>query len=158
MVAHADHSVTAVHRRSDRDWRKLGCRSFHLYVVLKGKLPVRDSRYRTILVIVTGLLVASLLFDLPVLFKVALATGVLSIVSAAVARLIERIWFALAQLLGWVNSRVILSVVFFVFLSPMAWFSRWFRGDSLNLRGRHADTIYHTRNHKYRKEDLENLW
>jgi hypothetical protein len=43
-------------------------------------------------------------------------------------------------------------------LMPMAWFSRWFRRDSLNLKRNHAATIFHTRNYRYRKEDLENIW
>ncbi|HYC86797.1 MAG TPA: hypothetical protein VEB86_16305 [Chryseosolibacter sp.] len=117
-----------------------------------------SDRYKTILVIVTGLLACAVIFKLPVLIHVALAMGVVAIFIAAAARLIEWLWFRMAMALGWVNSRILLSIVFFGFLLPMAWFSRWFRKDSLNLKRSNAGSIFDTRNYKYRKEDLENIW
>jgi hypothetical protein len=117
-----------------------------------------QDRYKTILVIVTGLLALSLIFEQPVLTKAALIVGLLAIFVTAAARAIEWLWFRLALGLGWVNSRILLSVIFFGFLLPMAWFSRWFTKDSLNLKRNNASSIFTTRNHKYIKKDLENLW
>jgi hypothetical protein len=117
-----------------------------------------QDRYKTILVIVTGLIAFSYIFDQPVLNKIALVIGIVTIFIAAAARAIEWLWFKLALGLGWINSRILLSIVYFVFLVPMAWFSRWFTKDSLNLKRDHADSIFHTRNYKYRKKDLENIW
>jgi hypothetical protein len=117
-----------------------------------------QDRYKTILVIVTGLLALSKIFDQPVLVKIAMVIGVLSIFIAAAAKAIEWLWFRMALGLGWINSRILLSLIFFVVLLPMAWFSRWFRRDSLNLKRDHATSLFHTRNYRYRKEDLENIW
>ena len=117
-----------------------------------------QDRYKTILVIVTGLLALSKIFDVGALTTAALVVGVVTIFVEAAARAIEWLWFRLAMGLGWVNSRILLSVIFFGVLLPMAWFSRWFRRDSLNLKRNHATSIFHTRNHRYRKEDLENIW
>jgi hypothetical protein len=117
-----------------------------------------QDRYKTILVIVTGLLILSKIFDQPVLLTIALIIGVVTIFIAAAAQAVEWLWFKLALGLGWINSRILLSVVFFGILWPMAWFSRWFRRDTLNIKKNHADTIFHTRNYRYRKKDLENIW
>jgi hypothetical protein len=117
-----------------------------------------QDRYKTILVIVTGLLALSLIFDQPVLVKVALAIGLVTVFITAAARAIEWLWFKLAMGLGWVNSRILLSIIFFGVLLPVAWFSRWFRRDALNIKRNHADSLYNTRNYKYRKKDLENIW
>jgi hypothetical protein len=117
-----------------------------------------QDRYKTLLVIVTGLLALSKIFDLPVLVNVALIVGLITVFIDAAAKAVEWLWFRLALGLGWINSRILLSVVFFGFLLPMAWFSRWFRKDALNLKRTNGSSIYHTRNYKYRKEDLENIW
>ena len=117
-----------------------------------------QDRYKTILVIVCGFLAFSLILDQPVLAKIALIVGIIAIFIAAAARWMEWLWFKLALGLGYVNSRILLGIVFFVFLLPMAWFSRLFTRDSLNLKRTNGSSIFHTRNHKYRKKDLENLW
>jgi hypothetical protein len=117
-----------------------------------------QDRYKTILVIVTGLLVLAKILEQPLLISIALIIGIASVFSEAAARWIEWLWIKLALGLGWTNSRILLSLIFFLVLVPMAWFSRWFRRDSLNLKRTHATTIFHTRNHRYRKEDLQNIW
>jgi hypothetical protein len=117
-----------------------------------------QDRYKTILVIVTGLVALSLIFDQPVLTKIALVIGLLAIFITAAARWMEWLWFKMALGLGYVNSRILLSIIFFLFLLPMAWFSRLFTRDTLNLKRHDGSSIFHTRNHKYRKKDLENLW
>jgi hypothetical protein len=117
-----------------------------------------QERYKTLLVIVTGLIALSKIFDLPVLINAALIVGLITIFIEAAAKGLEWLWIKLALGLGWINSRVILSIVFFGFLLPMAWFSRWFRNDVLNLKRQNGSSVYHTRNYKYRKKDLENIW
>jgi hypothetical protein len=110
------------------------------------------------LVIVTGLLVIAWLAKLPWLNYVAIGVGVVSILSSSVARAIEWGWFKLALALGWVNSRILLSVIYFVFLMPIAWVSRLFTKDPLDLRKRKTASLFVTRNHVYTKKDLENIW
>ena len=92
------------------------------------------------LVIVTGMLVISWLFKIPWLNYVAIGLGVVSIFFPAAARAIEWAWFKLALALGWVNSKILLSVIYFVFLMPIAWVSRLFTKDPLTLRKRNTPT------------------
>jgi hypothetical protein len=117
-----------------------------------------QDRYKTILVIVTGLLVLAILLKLPVLTTLAIALAIISILIAPAARALEWLWLKLALGLGWINSRILLSIIFFGVLLPMAWFSRWFNRDSLNLKRNHATSIFHTRNYRYSKKDLEDIW
>lgn len=117
-----------------------------------------QDRFKTILVIVTGLLALAWIFDAPMLGKIALFVGVISVFIPAAARAIEWVWFKIALALGWVNSRVLLTVVYFLFLMPIAWISRLFTKDPLALRNHKRDTLYHTRNHVYTEKDLENIW
>ncbi len=46
-----------------------------------------------------------------------------------------RLWFALAGILGAINARVLLSLLFFLVLTPIGWVRRW-RADPLGLDAR----------------------
>ncbi|MCH8291222.1 hypothetical protein IH992_09005 [Candidatus Poribacteria bacterium] len=43
-------------------------------------------------------------------------------------------WMKFAFVLGWVNSRILLSIIFFVFFTPMALIQRVFGRDALHRR------------------------
>ena len=117
-----------------------------------------QDRYKTILVIVTGLLVIGWIFEFPVLGKVALGIGILSIFIPPAARAIEWLWFKIALGLGWVNSRILLSIIYFIFLMPLAWLSRLFTKDPLALKRGTRSSLFVTRDHLYNGKDLENIW
>jgi hypothetical protein len=117
-----------------------------------------QDRYKTILVIVTGLLVIALIFKTNWLITVAMIVGVVSIFIPAAAKGIEWFWFKLATGLGWVNSRILLSLIYFLFLLPIAWLSRLFTNDPLALRKKKTSSLFSERNHLYTKKDLENIW
>lgn len=117
-----------------------------------------QDRFKTILVIVTGLLAVGWIFHIPLLGKIALAIGVISIFIPPAARAIEWAWWKIAIALGWVNSRILLSIIYFVFLLPIAWLSRLFTKDPLSLKRNSRSTLFESRDHLYSKKDLENIW
>jgi len=118
-----------------------------------------QDRYKTILVIVSGLLVISWIFEIPLLISIAVGVGMmLSALFPFVAKWIEWGWLKLALALGWINARILFTIIYFLFLLPIAWFSRLFTKDPLKLKGKHLTTLYTSRDHQYKKEDLENIW
>ena len=117
-----------------------------------------QDRYKTILVMVVGLLVLSIAFKTPVISTIAIGIGVLAIASSFAAKWIEWLWLKLALALGWINSRILLTILYFVFLLPIAWVSRLFTKDPLLLKGKGQASLYSNRDHLYTKEDLENIW
>ncbi|NJM25160.1 MAG: hypothetical protein HC859_06325 [Bacteroidia bacterium] len=123
------------------------------------------DRYKNILVIVIGLAIVGWIPSIPfspewrvIIWKAAVVIGLASLLSSTVAKAIEWGWLKLALGLGWVNSRIILGIVFFVFLTPIAWLARLFTRDPLQLKRNASGTLYHNRDHTYTKEDLENIW
>lgn len=117
-----------------------------------------QERYKTILVIVSGFLVVDYLFNIPLLGKVAIGIGLLSVLFPTVAGWIEWIWIRIALILGWVNARILLTMIYFLFLLPIAWLSRFFTKDPLKLKGKKLPSLFTTRDYMYKKEDLENIW
>jgi hypothetical protein len=77
-----------------------------------------------------------------------------------VGALIARAWLKLAEVLGAVNSRIILAAIFYLFLTPIAVLARLIRGDFLHLRkrGGAGRSYWHSRDHAYTAEDLGKLW
>lgn len=82
----------------------------------------------------------------------------MSIFIPKIANAMEWIWFKIAFLLGWVNSRILLSIVFFLFLFPIALIASLFTKDPLQIRSVNKDSFYSNREHLYSKADLKNIW
>ena len=55
-------------------------------------------------------------------------------IAPMVLKLIYVAWMKFAFVLGWVNSRILLSIIFFVFFTPMALIQRVFGRDALHQR------------------------
>ena len=88
----------------------------------------------------------------------AFVLGLIGIFIKSLAMLISTAWMKLAQGIGFVMSKVILSVVFFLFLFPIAMLFRLFNKDSLKLKARGRSSTYIERNHQFEAKDLENAW
>ena len=85
--------------------------------------------------------------------------GIVFLFSESLSNLILKGWFFLAFLLGWVNSRILLSLVFFLVLLPLALLSRVKRSDPLHLKWKsELETLFKTRNHTFTKSDFEKQW
>ena len=77
-----------------------------------------------------------------------------------VARRIAAAWLKFAEVIGAVNSKIILGLIFYLFLTPIALLARMTRGDFLKLKRKDgADrTYWEKRDHAYAAGDLEKLW
>jgi hypothetical protein len=87
----------------------------------------------------------------------ALILGLIGVFIPFLADKIHWAWMKLAHVMGWVMSKVILSVVFFVFLFPMAMISRAFGKGNVKLK-REGNSYYKTRDFVYDKDSLEHVW
>ncbi|MEX0608606.1 MAG: SxtJ family membrane protein [Balneolaceae bacterium] len=112
---------------------------------------------KTQLVIVTGLLVIGAIFQNETFAYAALIIGVLSLAVAPIGIRIVWAWYTLAEILGWINSRVLLSVIFYLIVTPIALLFRLFGNDPLLLK-EDRGSMFHFKEHTYKKEDLENPW
>lgn len=60
--------------------------------------------------------------------------------------------------MGWVMSKVILSIIFYLFLFPIALLARLFGNNPMRLKKSSESSYYVDRNHTYSSGDLENPW
>ncbi len=117
-----------------------------------------EQNLRTLVVLAMGLLVLFLVFHKPWISWTALGVLLIAAFSDWLSAKVAWLWLKLAELLGKVNSRILLSLVFFIFLVPLALMRRLFVRNALDLKRPTENTLYKTRNHRYVAEDLENPW
>ncbi|MTI88160.1 MAG: hypothetical protein FH748_09345 [Balneolaceae bacterium] len=120
------------------------------------KIQEDPKTAKTQLVIVTGLLVLSWFFDTVYLVYAAGAVALLSFIPPAGNRMVWG-WYKLAEYLGWFNARVLLSLVYYVVVTPIGFLFRLFGNDPLLLKDK-KKSVYTFREHTYKKEDLKNPW
>lgn len=119
----------------------------------------REKSVEAILVIVTGLLILSLIFNWHKVMIAAAVIGVLGVFSSFMAEKITWVWMKIAEVLGYINARILLSVIFFIFLFPLALLTRLIKGNTLKLKKNEGgDSYFDERNHTYEPKDIENLW
>jgi hypothetical protein len=119
----------------------------------------KQNSSTTILSIVVGLIGFSLLFKINLLAQIALGVGLIALLSDGFADLVSKGWMKLAMLLGRVNGYILLTIIFFVFLTPIALLMRLLQKvDNLKLKPQSGDSIYESRNHTYVAKDLSNIW
>lgn len=88
----------------------------------------------------------------------AAIVGVLCIAIPIVGEWIVKGWFKIAEILGAINGRILLSIVFFLILSPIAFLSRMGRKNPLSLKSENKESAFTERNHLYTPKDLDQVW
>lgn len=89
-----------------------------------------------------------------------IAAFVLGLIGLFIPWLADKIhwaWMKLAHVMGFVMSKVILTIVFFVFLFPVALLSRAFGKSSFKMKSG-GNSYYTERNQLYEKQHLEQVW
>jgi len=116
------------------------------------------EKYKTILVIVIGMLVIHIITKYNWALYTALAVGLLGAVSEYMAGIINNVWLKIGMVLSYIVPNIILSIIFYVFLTPIAILSRIFgEKNQLNLKNTEK-SIFKVRNTLYSTESFENPW
>jgi len=117
----------------------------------------REKQLETILTIVVGMVLLYYFTGVKYFQLIAVGIGLSGLFIKPLAKWITWGWEKLSELLGFVSSKIILSALFFLFLTPIAFVYRLFNKDSLNLKN-NKRTLFKIRDHRYTGKDLENIW
>lgn len=117
----------------------------------------RDQSRDTGMAMVLLLLLAFYKWDHRGLLASALVVHVVNMIAPQVFQPLAVIWFGLAHVLGLVMSRLLMSVVFLLVVTPIGLVRRVMGKDSLRLREFKADegSVLVVRNHRLTAADLE---
>lgn len=119
-------------------------------------MPDRSKAYEGVLALVFGLLLLARLHH-PTWLTVAIVLVLTTLMSPWLAGWIAFGWTKLAELIGSVVSRVLLALVFFLVLTPMALFRRAIGSDPLSLK-KPKNSTWVGRDHTFTASDLDKPW
>ena len=117
-----------------------------------------NRRKDTGMAVVLILLIASLWLRNDVFTKLAIAALIVNMTFPILFHPIAILWFAFSNFLGAVVSRVLLTIIFFIIVTPIGLIRRLLRKDSLRLREfkKSQESVMVNRDIFYSKEDLVN--
>ncbi len=152
MVDYAHCTGFAGFSRAFGNWNILSsCFSICLSNLLMQKV------YRNILVLLVGLCTLHLIFSGKVFLILAISILVLSALSGKTAAFIDKYWMLFGEKLGAVNASILLFLVYYLLLTPIALIAKAFGRDLLRLK-RPVGSNFNNRPHKFGKADLGNTW
>ena len=117
----------------------------------------KDTSKATLLVISTGFLALYFIFACDWAVIVSFALGITGIISVRLSKIIESLWFALANILSKIIPKILLGIVFYFLLFPLALVSRIFNKDPLML-SKSLDTYFIETNKNIDRKHFENPW
>ena len=113
---------------------------------------------KTVLLLVLSGVVFYFIYRQDWMLFVGLVVGVLGLISDTMSFYIDFLWRKLGWLLGLVVPKVILSIVFFIFLTPLAILSRIFGPkDPLHLTFK-GGSLFKVVDKKFHKSHFEKMW
>lgn len=116
------------------------------------------NNYKSTLTIVIGFLLLSNYFHSKTLLMISIAVGLIAIFSEKANDKIIWIWNKLTEVLGLIMPNVLLTIVFYLFLTPLAWLNRINRKrNPLQLRNETSSTFISKRK-EFSKASLEKIW
>jgi hypothetical protein len=88
---------------------------------------------------------------------VAIVLLLLNMIWPLVYKHVARLWLGLSHLLGTVVSKIVLTLIFFVLVTPIGLIRRLAGDDSLKLKFWKKDgaSVFRIREHTYTKEDIQ---
>ena len=119
----------------------------------------KDKLFEVLLTISTGLLV---IYAYP--FKshqtflyCIIVFNILVLFITPIAKLVVYAWNKLSEILGMISSTILLSLIFFFFLSPIAILYRLLKKGKSKIK-RNEKSMFIQRNYQYTTKDLEYPW
>ncbi|HOJ70302.1 MAG TPA: SxtJ family membrane protein [Syntrophorhabdaceae bacterium] len=101
-----------------------------------------------------------LFFKIKSLLYVALCLLFIGIFLKAISIRIAKAWLRFSSILGGISTRVVLTIIYFIFLTPIAFVYRLSHGDFLTLKRKDSKGVnyWEERNYEYSPKDFENPW
>ncbi|MBS1938724.1 MAG: hypothetical protein JSS84_13035 [Bacteroidetes bacterium] len=121
-------------------------------------MPTREKTYEAVLAILLGVLLLARIQGHAGWWWVALGLVLAALVALPLARGVAWAWLKLADLLGAFVSRVLLSVVYLLVLTPMALIQRLAGKNPLRTVAPDGGSSFVERGHRFEPKDLEKPW
>ena len=118
----------------------------------------KSNATKTVLIISVGFGVIFFVFDLRWTLHTSLIVGFLGLISNKISTFIDFLWMKLAKILSFIVPNILLSIIFYLFLFPIATLSKVFGSNrTLRIKNR-ADTLWVDKNKQIERVSFEKMW
>ena len=118
-------------------------------------MKIKSNPSLTVLTIVFGLLFLNYFLESKNIFYVTLILSGLGVLSITVSEMIEKLWFKLSYLLSKTIPNILLSVIFFLILTPIALLSRLFKSQTEFISKNNQNSMFRIKNKSFKKESFK---
>ena len=116
--------------------------------------PPPFNKYPVIISILVGLLVLYFIFEADWFLYAGTAVALLSLLSGKLAHYIALSWMWFGAVMGYINGHLLLTLIFFLILTPLALLNRLFGKQKLQMKAGNAESNWQDRSHTYTAKDL----
>ena len=121
-------------------------------------MKIKSNPSLTVLTIVFGLLVFDYFLDNKIIFYFSIILSGLGVFSSKTSLFLEKIWFKISFILSQFIPNILLSIIFFLILTPIAYLSKLFSAKSdFNLKNDQL-SMFVKKNKKFNKDSFERAW
>jgi len=114
---------------------------------------------KTLSIIALALLIGYYLFKIAVLQHIALGLLILTVFPNPVAKMLARAWLKFSEIIGHINSRILLTLTYFTVLVPVAVLYRTFNRKTVDyFAGKKLDSYFITPDKDFSREFFEKTW
>ncbi|GAB5538258.1 MAG: hypothetical protein Salg2KO_03610 [Salibacteraceae bacterium] len=119
--------------------------------------PTKSNPWITLLVIISGFGLLYVLSGILIWLYLAGIVGVVGLVSVRARVVIDKLWMKLAYLMSLIFPPIVLTLIYFAVLTPIAWISRLLRRNGPMQLKNNKQSFFIERNHQFTKVDLERM-
>ena len=112
----------------------------------------------TLLTIIFGLLLFNYFIENKIALYFSLLLSGIGIFSIKISILVEKIWFKISFILSQIIPNILLSLIFFLILTPIAFLSRLFKSKTNFISKNNQITTFVPQNKSFDKESFERAW
>ena len=117
-----------------------------------------SSPNSTILVLIVALNIFYIMYSNEWAIYTSVIIGVISVCSKKATQIIHNVWMGLAKILSFIVPNILLSLIFFLFLFPLSFLSKLFRGNNLLKLNRNINSLWTKNERPISKEYFEKPW
>ena len=121
---------------------------------IENKLKAKS----TILVIVVGFIIIYAYSKNYNFLRISIIIGLLGVISDSASLIIDKIWFKISFILGLIVPNILLGLIFYIILFPIALLSRLIKKDDPLMLSNNKESFFKNRIQNFKITSFEKPW
>ena len=121
-------------------------------------MKIKSNPSLTVLTIVFGLLFLNYFLDNKTILYISIILSGLGVFSTKISIIIEKIWFKITYILNQIIPTILLSMIFFLILTPVSLLSKLFNSKTNFNSTNNQKTTFIDQNKSFDKKSFERAW